>query len=71
MMMMMIAALSCDGNADDDDDYDEVGPITIMIMIMTAVMDELWHAPYVVVWHSCLAYCRVCFWWTPRTSTPS
>ena len=70
--MMMIAALSCDGDADDDDDDDDLdGSITIMMVTMMVVLDEVWHAPHVVVWHHCLAYCRACFWWRPRMSNPS
>ena len=58
----MIAALSCDGDADDDDDDDddEDGSITIMMVTMMVVLDEVWHAPHVVVWHHCLASCRAC-----------
>ena len=69
-MMMMIAALSCDGDADGDDD-DEVGSVTIMMATTMAVMDEVWHAPHVAVWHHGLADCRACFWGTPRMSNPS
>ena len=62
--MMMIAALSCDGDADDDDDDDdddEDGSITIMMVTTMVVLDEVWHAPrVVVVWYHCLAYCRAC-----------
>ena len=60
MMMMMISALSCDGDAYDDD-YDEVCSITLMMVTMMVVLDEVWHAPHVVVvWHHCLASCRAC-----------